>query len=66
MKGLFALIFLLLIQLRLSAQETPYYILDTIATKDYVAVWYVRNGETEVTATHAQIDIKANYKSRSQ
>jgi hypothetical protein len=48
------------------SQNDTYVILDTIATSEYIAVWYQKNGETEVTATHAQIDVKASYKNKRQ
>jgi hypothetical protein len=47
-------------------QSDVFVILDTLVTQDYVAVWYTRNGETEVTATHAQIDIKGSFKNKRQ
>jgi Domain of unknown function (DUF4294) len=47
-------------------QAPSYTILDTLSTPDFIAVWYEKNGEVEVTATHAPIDVQANYKSRHQ
>ena len=47
-------------------QSDHYVILDTIVTKEYVAVWYTRNGETEVTATHAPIEIRGRFKNKRQ
>lgn len=47
-------------------QSDHYVILDTIVTKEYVAVWYTRNGETEVTATHAPIEIRGRFKNKHQ
>jgi Domain of unknown function (DUF4294) len=48
------------------SQNDTYIILDTISTPEYTAVWYQKNGETEVTATHAQINVKSSYKHRRQ
>ncbi|MEN9640132.1 MAG: hypothetical protein RLZZ262_2001 [Bacteroidota bacterium] len=47
-------------------QNDHYVILDTLTTPEYVAVWYTKNGETEVTATHAPIVVKGNFKNKRQ
>jgi hypothetical protein len=54
------------IQVASVAQAVQYTILDTISTPDFVAVWFERNGEVEVTATHAPIIVKSNFKNRHQ
>lgn len=46
--------------------ETParFVILDTLTTEFYNAIWYVKDGDTLVTATHSPIEVSATAGSR--
>jgi hypothetical protein len=48
------------------AQSDVYVVLDTVQTREYVAIWYTHNGEIEVTATLAPIVIQSSFKNQTQ